>query len=94
MRHIDWAEAADVVVIAPATANLVGKIAGGIADDALTRTIWNRIVESAERFNEPGVFSAIHGFAGIRGPAWAYAAPALRGLDPFAPSPLRRRELG
>jgi hypothetical protein len=33
-----------------------------IADDALTRTIWNRIVDSAERFNEPGVFSAIHGF--------------------------------
>ena len=33
-----------------------------IADDALTRTIWNRIVDSAERFNEPGIFSAIHGF--------------------------------
>ena len=33
-----------------------------IADDDLTRTIWNRIVESAERFNEPGLFSAIHGF--------------------------------
>ncbi|WP_170424972.1 DUF3604 domain-containing protein [Ruegeria arenilitoris] len=31
-------------------------------DDDLTRTIWNRIVDSAERFNEPGVFSAIHGF--------------------------------
>jgi len=33
-----------------------------IDDDDLTRTIWNRIVESAERFNEPGLFSAIHGF--------------------------------
>ncbi len=33
-----------------------------LADDDLTRTIWNRIVDSAERFNEPGVFSAIHGF--------------------------------
>ena len=33
-----------------------------IADDDLTRTIWNRIVESAERFNDPGVFTSLHGF--------------------------------
>jgi len=33
-----------------------------IDDDDLTRTIWNRIIESAERFNEPGVFTSIHGF--------------------------------
>jgi hypothetical protein len=33
-----------------------------IDDDDLTRTIWNRIVESAERFNEPGLFTALHGF--------------------------------
>ena len=36
MRHIEWARQADAVVVAPATANLVGKLAGGIADDALT----------------------------------------------------------
>ena len=36
MRHIDWAQEADAVVVAPATANLVGKLAGGIADDALS----------------------------------------------------------
>lgn len=36
MRHIAWAEEADVVVIAPATANIIGKLANGIADDALT----------------------------------------------------------
>jgi len=36
MRHIAWAEAADAVVIAPATANIIGKLACGIADDALT----------------------------------------------------------
>lgn len=33
-----------------------------IDDDDLTRTIWNRIVDSAERFNQPGAFTAIHGF--------------------------------
>jgi phosphopantothenoylcysteine decarboxylase/phosphopantothenate--cysteine ligase len=35
-RHIDWATEADAVVIAPATADLIGKLANGIADDALT----------------------------------------------------------
>jgi hypothetical protein len=31
-------------------------------DDDLVRTVWNRIVDSAESFNEPGVFTALHGF--------------------------------
>jgi phosphopantothenoylcysteine decarboxylase/phosphopantothenate--cysteine ligase len=36
IRHIEWAEDADAVVIAPATANMIGKLANGIADDALS----------------------------------------------------------
>lgn len=36
MPHIDLAEAADVLLVAPATANIIGKIANGIADDLLT----------------------------------------------------------
>jgi len=36
IRHIQWAEAADAVVIAPATANIIGKLSSGIADDALS----------------------------------------------------------
>jgi phosphopantothenoylcysteine decarboxylase/phosphopantothenate--cysteine ligase len=35
-KHIDWSTEADAVVIAPATANLIGKLAHGIADDALS----------------------------------------------------------
>ncbi|MEA3465437.1 MAG: bifunctional phosphopantothenoylcysteine decarboxylase/phosphopantothenate--cysteine ligase CoaBC [Thermodesulfobacteriota bacterium] len=34
--HISLADRADLVVIAPATANVIGKVAGGIADDLLT----------------------------------------------------------
>jgi phosphopantothenoylcysteine decarboxylase/phosphopantothenate--cysteine ligase len=34
--HIAWAQAADAVVLAPATANIIGKLAGGIADDAVS----------------------------------------------------------
>jgi len=33
-----------------------------LEDDDLVRTVWNRIVDSAERFNDPGVFTALHGF--------------------------------
>ena len=36
IRHIAWAEEAHGVVIAPATANMVAKLAHGIADDALS----------------------------------------------------------
>lgn len=37
--HISLADRADLFVIAPATANIVGKIAGGIADDMLSTTV-------------------------------------------------------
>ena len=36
IQHIQWAQEADGVVVAPATANGIGKLAHGIADDALT----------------------------------------------------------
>lgn len=38
VAHISLARLADVFVIAPATANVIGKIASGIADDLLTCT--------------------------------------------------------
>ena len=37
--HISLADRADALVIAPATANVIGKIAGGIADDLLTTVV-------------------------------------------------------
>ena len=37
--HISLADRADLFLIAPATANIIGKVAGGIADDLLTTTI-------------------------------------------------------
>ena len=36
IRHIEWANQSDLVVIAPATANCIAKFAHGIADDALS----------------------------------------------------------
>ncbi len=39
VEHISLAEWADVVLIAPATYNIVGKVANGIADDMLTTVV-------------------------------------------------------
>lgn len=37
--HITYAQKADLILVAPATANFIGKVANGIADDMLTTTI-------------------------------------------------------
>ena len=37
--HINLADSADLLVIAPATANVIGKLASGIADDLLTTVL-------------------------------------------------------
>ena len=39
IAHIDLAEWADVIVVVPATANAIAKMAAGIADDALSTTL-------------------------------------------------------
>ncbi|MDR0875189.1 MAG: bifunctional phosphopantothenoylcysteine decarboxylase/phosphopantothenate--cysteine ligase CoaBC [Clostridiales Family XIII bacterium] len=39
VEHISLAKRADLVLIAPATANVIGKIAGGIGDDLLTTVL-------------------------------------------------------
>ncbi|WP_145524226.1 bifunctional phosphopantothenoylcysteine decarboxylase/phosphopantothenate--cysteine ligase CoaBC [Virgibacillus sp. SK37] len=39
IAHIDLADWADLILVAPATANIIGKIANGIADDMLTTTL-------------------------------------------------------
>ncbi len=39
VEHVAIAKQADVVLVAPASANVIGKIAGGIADDMLTTTV-------------------------------------------------------
>lgn len=49
MAHIDWARQADAMLIAPATANILCKIATGVADDMLS-TI-------AQAFTGPMIFA-------------------------------------
>jgi phosphopantothenoylcysteine decarboxylase/phosphopantothenate--cysteine ligase len=39
IKHISLAKKADLFIIAPATANIIGKLASGIADDMLSTTV-------------------------------------------------------
>lgn len=39
VRHISLAQKADCCIIAPATANIIGKVASGIADDMLSTVV-------------------------------------------------------
>ncbi len=54
ISHISLAEQADVVVVAPATANIIAKIAAGMCDDLLSTTLcvcWNKPVIIAPAMN-------------------------------------------
>ena len=46
VTHIDLADKADAVVIAPATGNIIGKIANGIADDLLSAVVMAAATQS------------------------------------------------
>ncbi|MBW8351799.1 bifunctional phosphopantothenoylcysteine decarboxylase/phosphopantothenate--cysteine ligase CoaBC [Bacillus sp. IITD106] len=39
IAHIDAADWADLIIVAPATANMIGKLANGIADDMISTTL-------------------------------------------------------
>ena len=53
--HISLADSANIVVVAPATANIIGKIANGICDELLSTTLcacWQKKVLFAPAMNE------------------------------------------
>lgn len=52
VAHIDLADWADLVVVAPATANCIGKLANGIADDMISTTV---LATTAQVFIAPAM---------------------------------------
>ncbi|MCC6964216.1 MAG: bifunctional phosphopantothenoylcysteine decarboxylase/phosphopantothenate--cysteine ligase CoaBC, partial [candidate division Zixibacteria bacterium] len=59
-HHISYAEWADLIVVAPATGNFLGKVANGIADDLLTTIVMAKQSDvmiatamNTEMFNNP-----------------------------------------
>ncbi len=56
VHHISLAQKADAFVIAPATANVIAKVAGGIADDMLTTTF---LASKCEKLIVPAMNTAM-----------------------------------
>ncbi|MGD0784703.1 MAG: flavoprotein [Sedimentisphaerales bacterium] len=55
IEHISLADRAGIVVVAPATANIIGKVANGICDELLSTTLcacWQKKVLFAPAMNE------------------------------------------
>lgn len=71
ISHIDVADWADLVIVAPATANMIGKLANGIADDmvsttllAATAPIWIAPAMNVHMYSHPAVQRNIRTLAG------------------------------
>ena len=57
MEHIALAQLADVVMVAPATANVMAKLAHGLADDMLTTTV---LASRAPKIIAPAMNTAMY----------------------------------
>ena len=57
VEHVSLAKQADVVMIAPASANVIGKLAHGIADDMLTTTL---LACRCSKFLSPAMNTAMY----------------------------------
>ncbi|OCS91451.1 bifunctional phosphopantothenoylcysteine decarboxylase/phosphopantothenate--cysteine ligase CoaBC [Caryophanon latum] len=62
IAHIDLADWADLIVVAPATANVIGKVANGIADNMVTTTllaascpVWMAPAMNVHMYDHPAV---------------------------------------
>lgn len=62
IAHIDLADWADLILVAPATANMIGKLANGIADDmvsttllAATAPVWIAPAMNVHMYDHPAV---------------------------------------
>ena len=80
VRHISLAKAADLIMIAPATANFIAKAANGIADDMLTTVV---LAAKCRKFCVPAMNTAMYenpatqsNLAKLREFGWGIVEPA------------------
>jgi phosphopantothenoylcysteine decarboxylase/phosphopantothenate--cysteine ligase len=66
IAHIDLADWADLIIVAPATANVIGKLANGIGDDMVTTTllatkakVWIAPAMNVHMYDHPAVIRNI-----------------------------------
>lgn len=67
IAHIDLGNWADLILVAPATANVIGKLANGIADNMITTTllaatspVWIAPAMNVNMYNHPAVIKNIN----------------------------------
>nr|WP_285876662.1 bifunctional phosphopantothenoylcysteine decarboxylase/phosphopantothenate--cysteine ligase CoaBC [Fictibacillus phosphorivorans] len=79
VSHIDIADWADLVLIAPATANVIGKLANGMADDMLSTTLLATKADvliapamNVNMFNHPAVIKNMETLASF---GWRFIEP-------------------
>ncbi len=78
--HIDWAKWASFIFVVPATANMIGKLANGLADDAPTATI---MASAAQKIIAPAMNDVMlanpavkRNLATLTSDGWLVIAPA------------------
>ena len=79
IEHVSLAEAADLMVVAPATANVIAKIATGIADDLLTCTA---LATTAPLLMAPAMHTAMWKNAATRANVETLCARGVRFVGP------------
>jgi phosphopantothenoylcysteine decarboxylase / phosphopantothenate---cysteine ligase len=72
ISHIDLADWADIIIVAPATANVIGKLANGIADNMITTTllattapVWIAPAMNVHMYDHPSVIKNINTLYGM-----------------------------
>lgn len=80
VKHISLAKAADLIMVAPATANFIAKAANGIADDMLTTVV---LAAKCRKLVVPAMNTAMYenpatqdNLARLRGYGWGIVEPA------------------
>ncbi len=77
--HVDLAKQADLYLIAPASANVIGKLANGIADDMVTTTA---LAVKAPLLVAPAMNTAMYESAAVQENLQRLAARGTRIIDP------------
>ncbi|AEI44434.1 bifunctional phosphopantothenoylcysteine decarboxylase/phosphopantothenate--cysteine ligase CoaBC [Paenibacillus mucilaginosus] len=79
IMHIDLADSADAVIVAPATANLIGKMALGLADDMLSTTL---LATEAPVFVAPAMNVHMYAHPAVQANLQTLAARGVRFIEP------------
>lgn len=81
IAHITFSQSVDLFLIAPATANLIAKMAGGIADDFLTSTV---LASNAPVVIAPAMNTTMWNHPATRRNLWRLRADGVHVIEPDA----------